>query len=227
MKGRKAPAHLRCSRDSSSAEKMFSSSPHERGMGGGGMGLRGIGAAKGSSPQRKPQRFWQSRVHGCGIYLERARRRWKSTGDIFLLKSSIKQTKIHQLLYIIIFNHLACLAPKANLLDVSREAWTRAVCVPGRQTLVLRSKPYFCPPQPAAQRPPSRGRVEARPELPPRLSQGSGGSAGPVPAFCRHSPGAGGKVCARSAPSLTSAPWAIPSPGRFSRRAGLPGSWLS
>lgn len=153
MKGRKAPAHLRCSRDSSSAEKMFSSSPHGRGMGGGGMGLRGIGAAKGSSPQRKPQRFWQSRVHGCGIYLERARRRWKSTGDIFLLKSSNKQTKIRQLLYIIIFNHLACLAPKANLLDVSSEAWTRAVCVPGRQTLVLRSRSYFCPPQPAARSP--------------------------------------------------------------------------
>lgn len=105
MKGRKAPAHLRCSRDSSSAEKMFSSSPHGRGMGGGGMGLRGIGAAKGSSPQRKPQRFWQRRVHGCGIYLERARRqrRWKSTGDIFLLKSSNKQKSVsyYTLLFLI------------------------------------------------------------------------------------------------------------------------------
>lgn len=105
--------------------------------------------------------------------------------------------------------------------------------MPGRQTLDLRSEPHFCLLQPATQKPPNLGPAEtlSRPPAPafpwlPGLL-GSSPSILPGPGL-----GASEKVRALDAPALTSAPSAllaeeVPSPGRFSRKAGLPCSWLS
>lgn len=62
MKGRKAPEHLRWSKDSSSAEKTFSSSP-QGGESGWGTELGGTGGPGVLSP-KKTSGFWRSRVNG-------------------------------------------------------------------------------------------------------------------------------------------------------------------
>ena len=89
MKGRKAPEHLRWSKDSSSAEKTFSSSP-QGGESGWGTELGGTGGAGGPLPKEN-----------LGVLAEPGERLrdlsrkgaaaaagdfwwWKSTGDIFL-----------------------------------------------------------------------------------------------------------------------------------------------